>query len=194
MGYSRAILAAAGALFVAGATPALAQDETSSPRYAISIRTAELMSAGSRSFFGANATGFQFSIATTALTPQFSPAAGATSWDIEYVKASSAKGATSALSFLAVERFPLDNDPEAAPGSKPWIGIGFGLSQLNVRIMNPTATSQVLLSDDKFKTTIKFAVGAPIAKNFFVEASARFYGKLFGFGPNQYSIDAGYRF
>jgi hypothetical protein len=194
MGFSRAILTGAGVLAVAGATPVFAQDETPAPRYALSIRTAELMSANSRGFFGTNATGFQFSIATTALVPQFSPASGTTSWDIEYVKASSAKGSTSAFGFLAVERFPFDNDPDAAPGTKPWIGIGFGLSQLNVRLMNPGATSQILLSDSQFKTTLKFAVGAPITKKIFIEASARFYGRIFGFGPNQYSLDAGYRF
>ena len=192
--FSRALRFGLALLPVAISLPASAQDEPALPRYALSLRTSTLMSAGSRKFFGAGASGIQFQMPANALTPQFSPLAGVTTFDIETLNASSSGGKTSAISFLAVERFPIDNDPNATPFSKPWIGIGFGLSQLNVRLMNPTNTSQVLLSDDQFKTSIKLLVGMPVAKKFFIEASARFYGRIFGFGPNQYSLDAGVRF
>lgn len=192
--FSRALRVGLALLPVAVSLPASAQDEPALARYALSLRTSTLMSANSRKFFGAGASGIQFQMSTNALTPQFSPLAGVTTFDIETFSASSSGGKSSAISFLAVERFPIDNDPDATPFSKPWIGIGFGLSQLNVRLMNPSNTSELLLSDDQFKTSVKFLVGMPIAKKFFIEASARFYGRIFGLGPNQYSLDAGIRF
>jgi len=176
-----------------GVSNALAQDEPRTPRYAISLRTSELMSASSRTAFGPRSSGIQFSMPASTILPDLSPDNSWTSWDLEYANASGRFGKTSVLGFFAVERFPISRNADYDPGAKPWFGIGIGLSNVNVRLVNP-GTGAILASDDKIGASTKVLLGIPVGKRAFLEFSARLYGSALGLGPNQYSLDAGIRF